>query len=190
MKIKHKTLAFCLFCGVAGILLNAGCTPTLDKPNIVFILADDMGHSDLGCYGSEIIETPNIDRLAGDGIRFSNFYNTGRCWPTRTSLLSGYYPHQVLSDPIQGVDYQAGNFSPVTTVWFPALLKQHGYSCYHSGKWHIFRKVPQHSERSFTDVGFDRSYRTQDGRHLRPHLFLRMEIPSPSLLQVPGMRHL
>src|SRR2546422_4789346 len=63
------------------------------RPNIVIILADDMGFSDLGCYGSEIA-TPNLDRLAASGLRFTQFYNTGRCCPTRASLLTGLYPHQ------------------------------------------------------------------------------------------------
>ena len=63
------------------------------RPNIVLILADDMGYSDLGCYGSEI-HTPNLDRLAAQGVRFTQFYNTGRCCPTRASLLTGLYPHQ------------------------------------------------------------------------------------------------
>ena len=64
-----------------------------EQPNIILIMADDMGYSDLGCYGSEI-STPNIDALAGDGIRFTNFYNAGRCCPTRASLLTGLHPHQ------------------------------------------------------------------------------------------------
>src|SRR5512137_1486305 len=63
------------------------------RPNIVLILADDMGFSDLGCYGSEIA-TPNLDRLAGDGLRFTQFYNCARCCPTRASLMTGLYPHQ------------------------------------------------------------------------------------------------
>src|SRR5664279_518713 len=63
------------------------------RPNIVLILADDMGFSDLGCYGSEI-STPNLDRLAKGGMRFTQFYNTARCCPTRASLLTGLYPHQ------------------------------------------------------------------------------------------------
>ena len=63
------------------------------QPNILVILSDDMGYSDIGCYGGEI-ETPILDRLACDGIRFTQFYNTGRCCPTRASLLSGLYPHQ------------------------------------------------------------------------------------------------
>ena len=63
------------------------------QPNILVILSDDMGYSDVGCYGGEI-ETPTLDRLAHNGIRFTQFYNTGRCCPTRASLLSGLYPHQ------------------------------------------------------------------------------------------------
>src|SRR5262245_61897667 len=63
------------------------------RPNIVIILADDLGISDIGCYGSEI-ETPNLDKLAANGVRFTQFYNTGRCCPTRASLLTGLYPHQ------------------------------------------------------------------------------------------------
>jgi arylsulfatase len=153
-------------------LLAGGCTTAPEKPNIVFILADDMGHSDLGCYGAEILETPHIDALAEGGLRFSNFYNTGRCWPTRTSLLSGFYPHQILSDPMPGVDYSSGEILPATDTWLPSLLKRQGYSTYHSGKWHIVRKVPEQLQMSHSEVGFQRSYRIEDGRHLRPrHLW-------------------
>ena len=149
--------------------LATACSSVPEKPNIVFILADDMGHSDPGCYGAEILETPHIDALATDGLRFTSFYNTGRCWPTRTSLLSGFYPHQVLSDPMPGVDYMASDVQPVTSAWLPSLLRDQGYSTYHSGKWHIVKKIPRQSEISHSEVGFDRSYRTEDGRHLRPH---------------------
>ena len=170
---------------LAGILplicFSSGCNSRPERPNIVFILADDMGHSDPGCYGAEILETPNIDALAASGLRFTNFYNTGRCWPTRTSLLSGFYPHQVLSDPMSGVDYSVGSVLPVTDTWLPSILKEHGYSTYHSGKWHILRRVPENTQLSHAEVGFDRSYRTEDGRHLRPrHLWEDgVEIPLP-----------
>ncbi len=63
------------------------------KPNMIVMLVDDMGFSDLGCYGSEI-PTPNLDNLAKNGLKFTQFYNTGRCCPTRASLLTGLYPHQ------------------------------------------------------------------------------------------------
>src|SRR5687768_5054644 len=74
----------------ASVKAIAGEPP---RPNIIVILADDFGFSDLGCYGSEI-ETPNLDALAKDGVKFSQFYNTARCCPTRASLLTGLYPHQ------------------------------------------------------------------------------------------------
>jgi arylsulfatase A-like enzyme len=74
--------------------------PKPTKPNIVVILADDLGFSDLGCYGSQI-ETPNLDTLANNGLRYAQFYNTARCWPTRAALLTGYYPQQVGMDPPQ-----------------------------------------------------------------------------------------
>src|ERR1041385_8041261 len=71
------------------------------RPNILLILADDLGYSDLGCYGGEIA-TPNLDRLASNGVRFTQFYSTARCWPTRAALLSGYYPQQIRMDPPRG----------------------------------------------------------------------------------------
>src|SRR3954452_11962777 len=72
------------------------------KPNILVIVADDMGFSDAGCYGGEIA-TPNLDGLAKNGLRFTQFYNTARCWPTRAALLTGYYAQQVRRDTVPGV---------------------------------------------------------------------------------------
>ena len=121
-----------------------------DKPNIVIIVADDMGYSDLGCYGGEI-RTPNIDRLALNGLRFTNFYNSGRCWPTRSSLLSGYYATAIGMDPIRP---QKPCPSWVKTI--PQYLGEAGYKTYHSGKYHFFNKpLP------VKDGGFDRSYWTE-----------------------------
>jgi len=119
-----------------------------DRPNVVFILADDMGYSDLGCYGGEIA-TPNLDALAADGLRFTQFYNTGRCWPTRAALLTGYYAQQVHRDAIPGL---GGGGRGVRQKWarlLPDFLKPLDYRCYHSGKWHIDGKV--------LAGGFDRS---------------------------------
>src|ERR1700733_14312194 len=78
-----------------GLLLPSRhtCAATPSKPNIIIILVDDMGFADLGCYGSEI-PTPNLDKLAAGGLRFTQFYNTARCCPSRTSLLTGLYSHQ------------------------------------------------------------------------------------------------
>ena len=121
-----------------------------DKPNVIFILADDSGFSDLGCYGSEIA-TPNLDRLADNGLRFTQFYNTGRCWPTRAALMTGYYPHMVHRDVLPGLGGGGGNRGK-RQPWarlLPDFLKPHGYRNYHSGKWHIDGKV--------LPTGFDRS---------------------------------
>jgi len=117
------------------------------KPNVVIILADDMGYSDLGCYGGEI-NTPNIDKLANNGIRFTQFYNAGRCWPTRSSLLSGYYPNAINMDPIH-----PQKPCPVWVKTLPQYLKEAGYKTYHSGKWHFINKpLP------VGDGGFDKSF--------------------------------
>ena len=81
---------------LAALALLAYASPLMasdETPNILIVLVDDMGYSDLGCYGGEI-KTPHLDALATDGLRFSAFYNTGRCCPTRASLLTGLYPHQ------------------------------------------------------------------------------------------------
>src|SRR3954468_3681229 len=78
---------------LTGFLRVAARAEEKPKPNIIVILVDDMGFSDLGCYGSEI-PTPNIDKLAAGGVKFTQFYNTGRCCPTRAALLTGLYPHQ------------------------------------------------------------------------------------------------
>ncbi len=113
-------------------------------PNIIIIMTDDMGYSDLGCYGGEI-NTPNIDKLAENGLRFTNFYNCGRSWPTRASLLSGYYPNAI------GMDHPRKP-SPSWVKTLPQYLKGVGYKTYHSGKWHYMNKPQPRS-----DGGFDQS---------------------------------
>lgn len=115
------------------------------KPNLIVILADDMGFSDLGCYGGEI-QTPNLDALAADGVRFTQFYNTARCWPSRAALLTGYYAREVNRDP--------PGPRPKWAALLPALLKPAGYRSYHSGKWHVDGEV--------LPSGFDASYWLED----------------------------
>ena len=134
-----------LFALLTTALADAG---KFDRPNIVIILADDMGYSDLACYGGEIA-TPNLDGLASGGLRFTQFYNTARCWPTRAALLTGYYAQQVHRDALPGL---GGGGSGIRQKWarlLPDFLKPHGYRNYHSGKWHIDGNV--------LDAGFDRS---------------------------------
>src|SRR5512147_2139963 len=106
------------------------------RPNIVVIVADDMGYSDPGCYGGEI-ETPNLDRLAAGGLRFTQFYNTARCWPSRACLLTGYYAQQVRRDSLPDLPGGATGERPPWARLLPELLRPLGYRSYHSGKWHV-----------------------------------------------------
>jgi arylsulfatase A-like enzyme len=93
MPFRLTSFIFLVFsCIPLGASTTLAAGPT-GKPNIIVILVDDMGFSDIGCYGSEI-PTPNLDKLAANGLRFTQFYNTGRCCPTRAALLTGLYSHQ------------------------------------------------------------------------------------------------
>jgi arylsulfatase A-like enzyme len=108
------------------------------RPNIVLILVDDMGFSDIGCYGSEIA-TPNLDRLAARGARFTHMYNSARCCPTRASLLTGMHPHQtgvgsMVSD--QNQPGYRGRLMP-NCVTIAEVLGSAGYRTAMSGKWHV-----------------------------------------------------
>ncbi|RLD36204.1 MAG: arylsulfatase [Bacteroidetes bacterium] len=143
------------------ILLNAcGEKQSNKQPNIILIMADDMGYSDLGCYGSEI-QTPNLDALAIEGLRFTHFYNAARCCPSRASLLTGVYPHQagmgamirrnVKDDPRPG-SYQG--YLSYNTVTIAEVLKEAGYYCSMSGKWHVGEEHPNWP----MDRGFDNYY--------------------------------
>ena len=122
-------------------------------PNIVIILADDMGYSDLGCYGGEIA-TPNLDGLAKNGVRFTQFYNTARCWPSRAALMTGYYPQQIHRDALPDLPGGSKGTRPKWAKLLPERLKKIGYRGYHSGKWHIDGDV--------LAGGFDRSLHTRN----------------------------
>ncbi len=101
------------------------------RPNVLLVLADDLGFSDVGCYGGEIA-TPNLDRLASRGVKFSQYYNTARCWPTRASLLTGYYAQQVRRDKVEGVPSGTAGKRPVWAKLLPEYLQEVGYRSYHS----------------------------------------------------------
>jgi len=110
-----------------------------NKPNIILIMCDDMGFSDLGCYGSEI-RTPNIDRLANHGVRFSQFTNTGRSCPSRAALVTGRYQHEVGMGWMTAVDEHRPGYRGQISNDYPTIaeiLKANGYSTYMSGKWHL-----------------------------------------------------
>src|SRR5690349_7935951 len=91
--MSFRSLSFTLIILFSCTVWSVDCLAAPPRPNIIIILCDDMGFSDIGCYGSEI-STPNLDHLASNGLRFTQFYNTARCCPSRTALLTGLYPHQ------------------------------------------------------------------------------------------------
>jgi arylsulfatase A-like enzyme len=141
------------------------------RPNILLILADDMGFSDLGCYGSEI-HTPNLNALAHNGLRFTQFYNTARCWPSRACVLTGYYAQQVRRDTIPGIRSGNGGTRPSWARLLPEMLRPLGYRSYHSGKWHVDGLPLQN--------GFDRSYSLNDhDRYFAPQLHTEDDQPIP-----------
>ena len=156
-----------------------------EKPNIVLIMCDDMGYSDLGCYGSEI-KTPNLDALAETGIRFSHFRNTGRCCPSRASLLTGRHQHAVGLGWMTAVDEHRPGYRGQISDEVPTLaelLKEQGYSTYMSGKWHVTVDGAWAPEGSLpngsypTERGFDEFYGSLSGggNYYRPKGLCRNE---------------
>jgi arylsulfatase len=138
------------------------------QPNIILIMADDMGYSDIGCYGG-VINTPVLDGLAENGLRFTQFYNTSRCCPTRASLLTGLYPHQAGIGHMVNkgeTDAYRGDLSN-NAVTIAEVLKQSGYSTYMSGKWHVTPLKPSKENPSKHNWplqrGFDKFFGTIHG---------------------------
>lgn len=161
-----------LLTAIAGcVWLNSADCNTVqaaDRPNIIYIMSDDMGFSDIGCYGSEI-DTPNLNGLAENGLRFTQFYNTARCCPTRASLLSGLYPHQagvghMMND--RGYDGYRGDLNR-NCVTIAEALGPAGYRTYMSGKWHVTKMIHPKTKADKHNWplqrGFDRFYGTIHG---------------------------
>lgn len=141
---KYKTSILLILCQLVIIVLLINTNTFGQKPNIILIIVDDMGYSDIGCYGGEI-PTPNIDRLAKKGIRFTQFYNASRCCPTRASLLTGLYQHQtgighMTSEGPFDFDYGVDGYRGILNrncVTIAEVLKTEGYHSYMTGKWHL-----------------------------------------------------
>lgn len=177
MKRRPLIVLLLASCAAIGSLRPATAA---DRPNIVVILVDDMGFSDLGCYGSEI-PTPNIDALAAGGVRFTQFYNTARCSPTRASLLTGLYPHQagmghLDSEVHEGSRGTQGRLRD-DCVTMAEVLRDAGYFTCMTGKWHL----GQHRGTPPWEQGFDRSLNSPSGgiyfrkQPYRPEIFLNGE---------------
>ena len=154
---------------LSASLLGLALTSTAfaaKRPNIIIAMADDMGWSDIGCYGGEI-ETPHLNQLAEGGVRFTQFYNTGRCCPTRATLLTGTYAHQAgighMMNNRNLPGYKGDLNQNVRTI--AEVLKTAGYATYMSGKWHVTPKIqpggPRHNWPR--QRGFDRFYGTIHG---------------------------
>ncbi len=181
MKQHLATLTACLLlCGhafAAAAESRSEAKTAGGKPNIIVILVDDMGFSDIGCYGSEI-PTPNLDALATNGVRFTQFYNTARCCPTRAALLTGLYSHQAgVGHMVQdrGAPGYVGHLND-SCVTIAEVLKPAGYFTAFSGKWH----VGQQAGVAPWTRGFDRSLNAAAGgfyfpTHPRAELFLNGE---------------
>ena len=161
---------FCL--SMAGLCMGTLSLEAQNKqpkrPNILVILGDDIGYSDMGCMGSEI-NTPNIDRLAKNGVKFTQFYNTARCSPSRASLLTGLYPHEAnMGHLASGINYTEpgyGNDLSKNAVTLAEVLKQAGYSTYMTGKWHLAKEMLPNGNKSNWPLqrGFDRYFGTLNG---------------------------
>ena len=134
-------IVFCLF-----TLLS--CIPVVaaDRPNIVLIMCDDMGFSDIGCYGGEV-QTPVLDRMAAEGQRYTQFYNNAKCTTTRASLITGLYPRK------------KGSLLRPNMVTIPEILAPTGYLCVLTGKWHLGSNAPHRP----SDRGFQHYYGLLDG---------------------------
>ncbi len=181
--LRNVCLLACCLWGATAIQTQAA-----DRPNVLVILADDLGYSDLGCYGGEI-PTPNLDRLASHGVRFTQCYNSARCCPSRASLVTGLYPHQTgiaamtqsKPDPQRGPAY-LGHLND-QCVTFAQVLKTAGYRTAMVGKWHM--DLPGPIEHGFDDFyGFVHGYE-QD--QWKPERYQRLpETKQPELSYAPG----
>ena len=145
--------------------------------NVVIFLADDLGYSDIWGYGGEI-RTPNLDRLANQGVKLSNFHNTPRCSPSRASLLTGIHPHQtgigILTGNNEAEGGYAGNLNNRCAT-IAEVLKENGYITAMTGKWHLTNSPNKPNGAWPTQRGFDNFFGTLDGcaTYFRPGTLTR-----------------
>jgi N-acetylgalactosamine-6-sulfatase len=148
MKFKLVILKLSVFMVVIGLSCIGKPTKAVEKknikqPNIIFVFADDMGFGDLGCYGNTVIKTPNLDKMASEGMLFTNFTTSSPvCSPSRVAIMSGQYPvrhqiHYALSHDKHNQDYKMPNCLDPKAEMLPRLLQTGGYKTAHFGKWHL-----------------------------------------------------
>jgi arylsulfatase len=179
MKIKRIKIILLIFVSLFFCPIISAAS---ERPNIILILSDDMGYSDLGCYGGEIA-TPQLDQLAANGVRFTQFYNTARCCPTRASLLTGLHPHQAGMGHMTGSNHKErgyrGDLLP-SSVTIAEALKSANYRNYCIGKWHVTDQTnPNGSKHNWPlQRGFDRYYGIVTGaaNYFDPHRLVRDNI--------------
>lgn len=170
---QNNTVISSIGLGLSTVLIS-GCArespEKIPQPNIILIMADDMGYSDIGCYGGEI-PTPNIDRLAENGMLFTQFYNGGRCCPTRAALLTGLYAHQAGVGAMVSPSDRPGYLGRLneSSATIAEALRPEGYQTFMSGKWHVTHYNYRDPETSFhrdtwpIQRGFDRFFGTLSG---------------------------
>lgn len=178
MKILFITITFIILASCGSNTKSATTTTvqTQERPNIIVIMSDDMGYSDIAPFGGEI-ETPNLDRMANNGMRLAQFYNNGRCCPTRASLLTGCYPHQagigeMTNPPENEIGHDLGipeyqGFLSKNTVTIAEVLQEAGYATLMSGKWHVGMRDKSQWP---LQRGFDKFYGITSGaaNHFKP----------------------
>lgn len=144
-KKRYNVFIFTCVCVLPSLVFSQG------KPNFVFIIADDVSWNDIGCYGNDVVKTPNIDRLAQEGLRFTNaFLTASSCSPSRCSIISGKYPHSdgaaELHTPLPEKEVRS---------LYPLLLKENNYYTAHAGKWHLGAAAHRAFDRYTDDNGYD-----------------------------------
>lgn len=172
-------LCFLISWAILGSLAGACGAAGVERPNVLLMLADDLGYGDLGCYGHPVVRTPNIDRLASQGLRLTSCYSAGaNCSPSRAGLMTGRTPYRV------GIQNQIPMLSPMhlrsEEVTIATLLRRAGYATCHSGKWHLNGMFNLPGQPQPGDHGFEHWFSTQNNclpNHHNPYNFVRGGIP-------------